>query len=739
MSKEKGQGSSNELGLRLINDTVIGKKNRDRSKDEGSEDGVSKGFSELMKSVIMGTEPPFAISVEGDWGSGKTTLIRGVLNGIKEDSLKSIEIDAWHSSQSGLKEDVDQIVLHEIFVELLKEKGENYSIVRWCLGVAIGAVIISVVFLGKNSVVISVSKFEMIEYVATYGINYIVNTLFLTVLVGMSVSVLLKPSRLAGAHKARAHKASFILVKRRWVIAAFTVLSANALNVVFTTSTRYDSLWLQEIPGWSLTIAVIGALGMILISNFSSVVFFANDVGRKKWNNVENRRLKIKGILERYYKENEKIVIFIDNLDRIAPEKALDVIEMVSNFMLDRRLFFIMAVDTKVMKSTLKERLNITSDRDSEEFFHKIFQYNFKMPINKYEPNVLIKEMLNLTYRKEELKEITALKIFIKKEEGLQVEEKIKKLIKYSVGNNPRDIKRLLNNYFVEVMEAHKTWEWSGDLKKEEWTKTEEFYFIVFINIILRKFERFYTMLLHIRSYGYHIDLRYLWTFTSAENIRQLFINHEIEDMPYQAIVEVANFMEQYLYNLEFLKREIEKENIRVEDILDLIWKNDHSIYTQKSLASSVPQAYLLHHDQIFKYGGHIYRESKNNLDGLAVNLIYRWTKSYKGNVSDIVEKINEIRFYYKDVRKGKLRVSYHKNEHKDLSDHERAYYKEAVPNHKRDLGENGEIWILKGWRAEEIDQLIKLGEEIEHLIKLKKENDEVLVEDNKVYRIPPK
>lgn len=125
-----------------------------------------------------------------------------------------------------------------------------------------------------------------------------------------------------------------------------------------------------------------------------------------------------------------RIVVFIDDLDRCFPSKALRLLEGVKSFVDIKGFVFVLALDPRVIKLFLDEKYGKELSISGKEYIEKMFQVSFMLP----KPS---KEMLN-----DEIKSITASfsnEITDLLYESLNIEEL-----------NLRQIKRILN--FQEII-----------------------------------------------------------------------------------------------------------------------------------------------------------------------------------------------------------------------------------------------------------------------------------------------
>ncbi|MCA9708473.1 MAG: AAA family ATPase, partial [Myxococcales bacterium] len=133
----------------------------------------------------------------------------------------------------------------------------------------------------------------------------------------------------------------------------------------------------------------------------------------------------------------ERVVIYIDDLDRLAPSKAVELLEAAKNLIDVMGCVFVLAVDYDVVIRGLRQRKGYdTGDfRESEgkNFFDKIIQVPYRMPVERYTTQNFLKSHFERVYGK------------VSKHAASFFEEWAADLIHLSVGNNPRGLKRALN------------------------------------------------------------------------------------------------------------------------------------------------------------------------------------------------------------------------------------------------------------------------------------------------------
>ena len=130
-------------------------------------------------------------------------------------------------------------------------------------------------------------------------------------------------------------------------------------------------------------------------------------------------------------------LFFIDDLDRIDPPVAVQILELLKNIFDLEHCIYVLAIDYDVVVKGLKPKFGELTDKNAREFrsfFDKIIQLPFAMPVGSYRiDNFLIDALGRIGYLTDEEKQNEELK------------SNLSEMARYSVGTNPRSLKRLTN------------------------------------------------------------------------------------------------------------------------------------------------------------------------------------------------------------------------------------------------------------------------------------------------------
>jgi len=174
--------------------------------------------------------------------------------------------------------------------------------------------------------------------------------------------------------------------------------------------------------------------------------------------------------------ERDRLVIMIDDLDRIKPVRALEFLEAIKNFLDVESCVFIMAVDYSVIQSGMVEKLGRSAQElQGKSYFDKIIQVPFTMPSSSYQTDKYVLSLLgwncsNGAYVQVEGEERERFFLAVRaKTIGKEDVEFFTNITGLTVGNNPRSIKRAVNyaNLLRMVVQSQRS------ANREEGTRQE--------------------------------------------------------------------------------------------------------------------------------------------------------------------------------------------------------------------------------------------------------------------------
>jgi len=302
-------------------------------------------YVSALSNFIMKCQTPITISIQGDWGTGKTSMMNLVKERIEKEKIKTIWFNTWQYSQFRMDDEVAVSLLSS----LLDDLGESGKDAR------------------KRLFKIGIS-----------GIKHAVKA-------GADI--------MSGGF---AGKAIEQLIAEQWA---------------------------------------------------------SEDMDPSR--QIKKLRADIQQAVETQLKNNSavRLVIFIDDLDRLMPEKAVEILEIIKLFLDIPNCVFVLAVDYNVVAKGLEKKFGVSmNDLKGKSFFDKIIQLPFNLPISHYKTNKYLEVLLSeSSYNKEDL-------------------DTYLRLVTSSIGSNPRSMKRLFNllQLLTMVADAKKILDVDNIAKKEE-------------------------------------------------------------------------------------------------------------------------------------------------------------------------------------------------------------------------------------------------------------------------------
>ena len=195
---------------------------------------------------------------------------------------------------------------------------------------------------------------------------------------------------------------------------------------------------------WKSIVRFAGALGNQILANQtgvdakSAMADAANGGSVHSISDIADLKASIGEIIGKLIDDPrndfKRVVFFIDDLDRISPSDAVEVLEALKNVFDIPHCIFVLAIDYEVVVKGLEGKFGPKTDENEREFrsfFDKIIQLPFSMPTGTYD----IENFL--------AKKLTELGVELTNEQR----DAFAKVVKHTVGYNPRSLKRYINSF----------------------------------------------------------------------------------------------------------------------------------------------------------------------------------------------------------------------------------------------------------------------------------------------------
>ena len=181
----------------------------------------------------------------------------------------------------------------------------------------------------------------------------------------------------------------------------------------------------RNISDYTLGGEITGVISRTLDGDTQDIDFASEVINLK-----DRFREAVEAKLEKEHRD--RVVIFIDDLDRLQPSKAVELLEVLKLFLDSDKCVFVLAVDYEVVTLGIKQKFGSdVSKEKGRSFFDKIIQLPFKMPVANYDIHKYVRDMMERISISTEDKEV----------------DLFYELIHTSIGFNPRSMKRLFNTF----------------------------------------------------------------------------------------------------------------------------------------------------------------------------------------------------------------------------------------------------------------------------------------------------
>ncbi len=247
----------------------------------------------------------------------------------------------------------------------------------------------------------------------------------------------------------------------------------------------------------------------------------------------------------------KRIVVYVDDLDRIEPKNAVAILELLKNIFSLPNCIFVLAIDYQVVVKGLEHKFGKQNDSNEWEFrafFDKIIQLPFMMPMGQYNIGRYVNSLL--------------LNVGFTNGEGFD-ETAIREIVLRSVGGNPRSLKRLINSVsLIKLFSEEKYKETSIDANNSDINEETQQLLIFALLCLQIAYPYLYTLLMSEPSFDtWDENLALKETLKAEENSPEFlkefnFVTSQGEDFDEE--------WEQCLYRLCYLKPRLKA---RVSDI----------------------------------------------------------------------------------------------------------------------------------------------------------------------------
>lgn len=406
-------------------------------------------FANNLRKIIECNEAPFNIAIVGKWGLGKSSLVNMALAPLRKKGNKNeyliCDINAWKYEKD------------EIGKAFLKELWEGISEKR----------VLSFYFFHKeySNIIEGMFKKDKNNLKEKVGLRN-----FVKYLVGIGVASVV-------------------------AFAIYCAISNNFYGISFTIEQFAASTFLRYCKniGSILIIPIVVWLGKLFMDKLNEPLYKKYEISFPLVTQADYE-IYLKNLLDEYYKKNpdKRIIVVIDDLDRLSADKIVEALDALKLFMEYDRFIFIVPFDDEILKNALRtKRINGIStfggEYDGEMVLDKIFQYKM------YLPQLIKYDMRNYAFEicKNDCSDF--IREYCNDNDKL-FEEIVGKILIHSGVSTPRQVKKIINT-FVENVMVIRDREQAGKVGEGFTTEKIGLQTIAKISVLQSDYNEFYDLL----------------------------------------------------------------------------------------------------------------------------------------------------------------------------------------------------------------------------------------------------
>ena len=371
----------------------------------------------------------------------------------------------------------------------------------------------------------------------------------------------------------------------------------------------------------------------------------------------------------------DRVLVFIDDLDRLEPLRAVELLEVLKIFLDCEKCVFVLAIDYNVVVSGVKSKYGADFDESKgRSFFDKIIQVPFKMPVAQYDIYSFVKKTF------ENVAAITCVDSDVKKSVAL---------INTSIGSNPRSMKRLFNSYLLllKVM--------GNDMLEKDESKKALFAILC----MQQRFESLYNYIVLNRDDREIVDAKFFNDLADSDTPDKL-----LEDKGVDTEAGDAERIKEFIASFNNMIGKAGDDTIDDDSVdrLRLLLKSSSITATDTTPSKTKVRPTFVYKGDTYMTQG----ANRMNLGNLALRIIRDYAMESDKTAEELMDMINSrIPAYWQDLKKTGLgQISERSNPalgKKNIKDLHFAEKNEIVL-----LGDK-ELIVCRGWGAGELTTLI--------------------------------
>lgn len=295
---------------------------------------LAKALASLLSAKEQ--KSPFTFAILGEWGTGKTTLIRMISNLLKENNKDYFEFSHFNAWAYEACPNMPAALAHEIISSLIRDKPWRRRL--W----------LSIRFALEN-------RKEDLAWITI---------LFITSIISVIVAATIWPNIILDKQKILLGLPAFVIILFAYYKACFFILghpfTSHFKNFITLPKFKHHLGITSEIR------EKINLMCMLALNSATSA--------NKSFFSFRSHKNEIS-------KNEKRLIIFIDDLDRCRPSQILNVLEAVGLVTGIENVFVVLAIDPRILLESARffqretnNDTNLNIDLLARDYLGKIFQ-----------------------------------------------------------------------------------------------------------------------------------------------------------------------------------------------------------------------------------------------------------------------------------------------------------------------------------------------------------------------------
>lgn len=324
-------------------------------------------YVEAISESIIDTDPPFTIGIFGNWGTGKSSILEALKENLSNHKYRTVFIDAWRYTTA---DNLKRAFLARVAYAIGKKDFEN---------------VLAQIYTQRQEKTVDAKIYSGLNLPQPLA------TLFKITIDFISLSVIL----------------GFFF---------FLAISFYVLIYAWATNNITPFTWERVFALFESLLFVPFVTALInfvrpYISNEPIVVTRDPIDADEQFMNLFSGI--VEGALKDHGFNREKLVIFVDNLDRLGNKKIIEALEALKAYLDNDKCVFVVAIDDSIVKKVISQsefaRTIVKSDKEyspsdvdplpvdqisrvdevqgpdayfiGEEYLEKFFQHSYRLPM----------------------------------------------------------------------------------------------------------------------------------------------------------------------------------------------------------------------------------------------------------------------------------------------------------------------------------------------------------------------